>query len=145
MLTTFMVLPLIGALVAAFLPAERGHQARWVALATTTAAFLVSVVVFVAFDTNAEGYQFVESFEWIAAADAGFSIQYVVGVDGLSAPMVLLLGLLSVVAVLVSWNIDVRPKQYFAWLLFLETAVAGVFLSLDLIQFFLFWELELLP
>src|SRR5690606_3445710 len=91
------------------------------------------------------GYQFVERFEWISAAEAGFQIQYSVGVDGLSAPMVLLLGVLSVVAVLVSWNIDVKLKQYFAWLLFLETAVAGVFISLDLVQFFLFWELELLP
>jgi NADH-quinone oxidoreductase subunit M len=59
--------------------------------------------------------------------------------------MVLLLGVLTVVAVLVSWNIDVKPRQYFGWLLFLEMAVAGVFISLDLVQFFLFWELELLP
>jgi len=59
--------------------------------------------------------------------------------------MVLLLGLLTVVAVLVSFSIEVRVKEYFAYLLLLETAVAGVFLSLDLIQFFLFWELELIP
>ncbi len=145
MLTTFLLIPLAGALMAAFLPAERERDAKWVALFFTSVAFAISVVVFVLFDTTAEGYQFVESFEWIKAGDAGFSIQYIVGVDGLSAPMVLLLGLLSVIAVLVSWNIDVKPKQYFAWLLFLETAVAGVFLSLDLVQFFLFWELELLP
>lgn len=145
MLTTFLLMPLAGALMAAFLPSERERDARWVALFFSVVAFIISIIVFVRFDTGVEGYQFVESFEWIAAGDAGFSIQYLVGVDGLSAPMVLLLGLLSVVAVLVSWNIEVKPKQYFAWLLFLETAIAGVFVSLDLIQFFLFWELELLP
>jgi NADH-quinone oxidoreductase subunit M len=145
MLSTFLLLPLAGALMSAFLPAARERDAKWVALFFTTVSFAVSIVIFVMFDTGAEGYQFVESFEWIKAGDAGFSVQYLVGVDGLSAPMVLLLGLLSVVAVLVSWNIDVRPKQYFAWLLFLETAIAGVFVALDLVQFFLFWELELLP
>lgn len=145
MLSVLLFLPAIGALVIALMPRQRERDARLVALGFTLATFLLSIVVFVAFDSSAEGYQFVDSFEWIRAAEAGFSIQYAVGVDGLSAPLVLLLGLLTVVAVLVSWNIDVKPRQYFAWLLFLETAIAGVFLSLDLVQFFLFWELELLP
>jgi NADH-quinone oxidoreductase subunit M len=143
MLTTFLLLPLGGAVLSALLPHDRERDARWIALVFSLAAFLVSVVMFVMFDRTAEGYQFVDRFDWVAAGD--FTIQYVVGVDGLSAPLVLLLGLLSVVAVLVSWNIDVKPKQYFAWLLILEAAVAGVFISLDLIQFFLFWELELIP
>src|SRR5690606_28011774 len=134
-----------GAIAAALLSADRESDARRVALGFSLATFLIALLVFVRFDAAAEGYQFVDSFEWIRAAEAGFSIQYAVGVDGLSAPLVLLLGLLTVVAVLVSWNIDVKPRQYFAWLLFLETAIAGVFLSLDLVQFFLFWELELLP
>ncbi|MQC17192.1 MAG: NuoM family protein [Chloroflexi bacterium] len=145
MLTTFMLLPLAGAILLAVLPSDRDRDARWIGLAFTTAAFLLSAYIFVGYDTAAGGYQFVERFEWIAADLAGFHVQYAVGVDGLSTPMVLLLGMLSIVAVLVSWNIDVKPKQYFAWLLFLETAVAGVFVSLDLVQFFLFWELELLP
>jgi len=145
MLTAFMLIPAAGALMSAFLPTEREQDAKWIALSFSLLAFAVSIFTFVRFDTSVEGYQFVERFEWIKAGDAGFSVQYAVGVDGLSMPMVLLLGLLSVVAVLVSWNIDVKPKQYFAWLLFLETAIAGVFVSLDLIQFFLFWELELLP
>jgi NADH-quinone oxidoreductase subunit M len=125
MLSLLLFLPAIGALVIAFMPRARERDARLVALGFTLVVFLLSIVVFVAFDSSQEGYQFVDRFEWIRAAEAGFSIQYAVGVDGLSAPLLLLLGLLTVVAVLVSWNIDVKPRQYFAWLLLLETAVAG--------------------
>ena len=145
MLLAFLVVPLLGALVSIMLPAENAKNARMVALVTSGIACLISFVVFFGFDPNEPGYQFVQSFDWIDAEAAGFAIDFGVGVDGLSAPMVILLGILSVVAVLVSWNIDVKPKQYFAWLLLLEAAVAGVFISLDLVQFFLFWELELLP
>ena len=138
-------IPLVGALVSLLLPAERAKDARIVALAFSGLACLVSVIVYVGFDADQAGYQFVQEFTWIDADTAGFSIDFGVGVDGISAPMVILLGILTVVSVLVSWNIDVKPKQYFAWLLLLEAAVAGVFVSLDLVQFFLFWELELLP
>ncbi|MEX2228819.1 MAG: NADH-quinone oxidoreductase subunit M [Dehalococcoidia bacterium] len=145
MLTLFLLLPLAGAVLVLLLPRERAHEAKWVALLFAGSAFAVSVVAFVLFDRDTPGYQFVDSVEWIRAADAGFSIRYIVGLDGLSAPLVLLLGLLTTVSVLVSWNIELRVKEYFAYLLVLEAAVAGVFLSLDLIQFFLFWELELVP
>ena len=145
MLTAFLLMPVAGALAIAFLPGARQHEAKYVALFFSALAFLLSIVIFVAFDPDEPGYQFVDRFEWIRAGDAGFSVQYALGVDGLSAPLVLLTGLLSLAAVLVSWNVEVRQKEYFIWLLLLETAVAGVFMSLDLIQFFLFWELELLP
>lgn len=145
MVTLFLLLPLVGAVLALFLPRERELDARWIALLFSGLAFAVSIAIFVTFDPDQSGYQFVDQFTWINPGGAGFEVQYFVGVDGLSAPMVLLLGLLSVVAVLVSFSIDERVKEYFAYLLLLETAVAGVFLSLDLIQFFLFWELELLP
>jgi NADH-quinone oxidoreductase subunit M len=145
MLTLFLLLPVTGAVLSLLLPREREHEARWIALLFSTVAFAVSVVVFVRFDSSVEGYQFVDHFEWINPGQAGFDVSYTLGVDGLSAPLLLLLGLLSVVSVLVSFSIETRIKEYFAWLLLLETAVAGVFLSLDLIQFFLFWELELLP
>ena len=79
------------------------------------------------------------------AQSAGFEIQYFLGVDGLSLVMILLTTFLFVVSVLISWNVVLRPKEYFAWLLVLETGVLGVFTALDLILFFLFWELELLP
>ncbi|MFA7249227.1 MAG: NADH-quinone oxidoreductase subunit M [Dehalococcoidia bacterium] len=145
MLTLFLVLPLVGAIVSVLMPKERDQDAKWLALGFSGAAFVVSIMVFALFDARVDSYQFVDTFEWISAPDAGFVIRYTVGVDGLSVPLVLLLGLLTVVSVLVSWRIEVKPRQYFAWLLLMETSVAGVFLSLDLIQFFLFWELELLP
>lgn len=145
MLTTFLLLPVVGALLIAFLPKEREHEAKWIAVVFAALTFAVSLVVFVMFDRSEGGYQFVNSFEWIKAGDAGFSVQYAVGVDGLSAPLVLLNGLLGLAAVLISFGVTMRPKEYFIWLLVLETAVSGVFISLDLIQFFLFWELELLP
>ena len=153
MLTTFMLLPAVGALMVMTLPRARARDARHVALVFSLLSFAISIVVFIQVrevilgmpDGESAGYQLVDRFEWIGAGDAGFSIQYALGVDGLSSPLIVLLGLLTVVAVLVSYNIEERTKEYFAWLLLLETAVAGVFLSLDLIQFFLFWELELLP
>ena len=145
MLTAFLLLPLAGAAALALTPRDRAPVARWIALACSGLAFALSVLIFVRFDPSVPGYQFVDRFVWIDAAEAGFTVQFGLGVDGLSAPLVLLTGLLSLAAVLVSWNITLRTREYFAWLLVLETAVAGVFLSLDLIQFFLFWELELLP
>jgi NADH-quinone oxidoreductase subunit M len=144
-LTLFLILPAAGALTLLLLPEDDRIKPRIVALIYSGLAFAVSVLVFALFDTGHEGYQFVQRFVWIDAADAGFTVQYALGVDGLSAPLVLLTGLLSLASVLVSWNIELRPRQYFAMLLLLETSVAGVFTSLDLIQFFFFWELELLP
>ena len=145
MLSVFLLLPLVGALTVLTLPRASESNARWVALFYSALTFIMSIAIFIRFDPENPGYQFVDRFEWIQGGDTGFTVQYALGVDGLSAPLVLLTGLLSLAAVLVSWNIDLRPKQYFAWLLVLETAVAGVFLSLDLVQFFFFWELELLP
>ncbi len=145
MLTTFLILPLAGILMIAFLPKERERDARVIALIVSVLALAVSLVAFAWFDRAASGYQFVDRFDWIRASDVGFGVQYVVGVDGLSLPMMVLTGLLSVASILVSFGVTLRPKEYFIWLLLLETSVAGVFLSLDLIQFFLFWELELIP
>jgi NADH-quinone oxidoreductase subunit M len=115
------------------------------ALAVTVTLLAVSLVAFAMFDRGDEGLQFTERYRWIRAGEAGFDVTYFLGIDGLSLTMVLLTTLLFVVAVLVSWNITLRQKEYFAWLLVLETAALGVFTSQDLILFFLFWELELIP
>ena len=107
---------------------------------------VISLVLFGLFDRgDDESFQFTDEFTWIRADDVGFTVKYALGVDGLSMPLVLLTSLLTVVAVLVSWKIELRPKEYFAWLLVLETSVLGVFSALDLLFFFAFWELELLP
>src|SRR5919198_893738 len=102
---------------------------------------VLSLVLFAGYDRNVGGFQFETNVPWIRL----IGVSYHIGLDGISLPLVVLNSLLTFLAVLVSWNLAVRPKEYFALVLVLETAVAGVFSSLDLFLFFLFWELELAP
>jgi NADH-quinone oxidoreductase subunit M len=145
MLTLAIFLPIAGALACLLLPSRLERQARMVATLFTLANLCIGVAMFAMFDQTDAGLQFAERQTWIDAADVGFNVQYFIGIDGLSATMILLTGLLFLIASLVSWNIELRPREYFAWLLALETAVMGVFAAQDLILFFLFWELELVP
>jgi NADH-quinone oxidoreductase subunit M len=145
LLSVLLFLPILGAIAMAFLPKSQEGNARVIAAIVTTVNMLLAIIVFVSFDRNDDALQFVQRMTWIDASQAGFDVQYVVGVDGLSVTMVLLTGLLFVVASLVSWNVSLRQREYFGWILALETAVMGVFLAQDLILFFLFWELELIP
>jgi NADH-quinone oxidoreductase subunit M len=144
-LTFLVFLPVVGALVIATLPREQERQARLLALAVTAIALAVSLVAWGMFDRGEEGLQLTERFRWVRQDDAGFDIQYFLGVDGLGLVMIVLTTFLFAIATLISWNIELRPKEYFAWLLALETGVLGVFTAQDLILFFLFWEVELLP
>ncbi len=118
---------------------------RVFAVLIVVADLVLSLLVFGLFDRadGAARFQFIDRFPWIP----GDTLQadFFLGVDGLSAPMVALTGLLGLCAVLVSWHINVRVREYFVWLLLLQSAVMGVFASLDLLLFFLFWELELVP
>jgi NADH-quinone oxidoreductase subunit M len=145
MLTFLVFFPLAGAIVLATLPREQERNAKLVALAVTGVVLVVSLVAFGMFDRNEAGLQFTESFRWIRAEDAGFDVRYSLGIDGLGLTMVLLTTFLFAVAVMISWNIELRTKEYFAWILALETGVLGVFTAQDLILFFLFWEVELVP
>ncbi len=158
-LSLLIFLPLLGALLIALLPGKHtptewlvqnapGNAVdypKWLALGISAGTLIIALVMFIIFDRSVSGFQFVDEFDWISAEAVGFNVKYAFGVDGLSMPLVFLTALLTVVAVLVSWRIDLRTKEYFAWLLVLETSVLGVFTSLDLIFFFLFWELELVP
>ena len=143
MLTALVFLPLVGAL--AIVVVARGDQnIRLTAVAVALADLVLAVVIFARFDTDApERFQFIDRFEWISST--AFTAQYQMGVDGLSAPLVTLTGLLGLCAVLASWHIKFRVREHFFWLLILQTAVMGVFSSLDLLLFFLFWEVELIP
>jgi len=110
----------------------------------TFASLVLSIVVFALFDRSlgaAGVVQFEESISWIPALNA----YYHLGVDGINLPLVVLTAMLGFLVVLISWKIDLRPRQYFAWLLLLETSILGVFCSLDLLLFFLFWEIEVIP
>jgi len=119
--------------------------ARWLALATSLACLALALTLFAAYDRDGEQFQFVDRHLWLSSQVAPFDVQYALGLDGLSLPLVVLTAFLTTVAVLVSWGVELRPKEYFAWLLVLETSLLGVFSALDLVLFFLFFELELVP
>ena len=148
MLTAVVFLPLVGAVLLALL--VKGDQRIRIFAALVTLVNLgLSIVVFALFDSGDGGFQLKDKIAWIGDGsffnNQTFEASYHLGVDGLSAPMVLLTGLLGFCGVLASWSIKTRVKEYFVWFLVLQTAVMGVFTALDLLLFFLFWELELLP
>ncbi len=143
-LSVVTFLPLLGA---AFILVVRGddeiarRNARHVALWTTLATFLVSLLLLVEFDANETGFQFVEQTEWL-----GGTITYHMGVDGLSVLFVVLTTFLMPICVLASWqSIEVRVKEYMVAFLVLETLMIGVFCALDLVLFYLFFEGGLIP
>jgi NADH-quinone oxidoreductase subunit M len=140
LLSAIIFLPIVAAVLVLALGRTQ-QTARLIALAAVVGELALTLIAFAGYDADAGGYQYVQRFDWISA----FDIQYLIGVDGLSAPMVLLNGILGVAAVLVSWGVKERVNQYYMWLLVLQGAVMGVFVSLDLILFFVFWELELVP
>jgi NADH-quinone oxidoreductase subunit M len=140
-LSLIVFLPAVGALLIALIPRLDAGAIKRFAAFFTFLSFALSVALFALFDKGDSGVQFIEKLSWIPQID----VHYFLGVDGLNLPFVLLTTLLGFLAVLVSWKIDLRPKEYFAYLLILETSILGVFCSLDLLLFFLFWEIEVIP
>ena len=140
-LTVTMALPLAGAAAIAFVPKESAKTIRTVALITTLVTFLVSLDILYRFQLGTAGQQLVETAPWVPSAGAS----YKVGVDGISLWMVLLTTFLMPASVLVSYLIRERVKAFFVVLLILETSLLGVFLSLDLALFYVFWEAMLVP
>ena len=142
LLTIAVFLPLAGAVLIAFLSRARAQQIRWVALMASLLTFIVTVVLYAGLRGDTPGMQFTEFRPWIAVP----AINYHLGVDGLSALLILLAGFLTPLCVLVSWgSITQRVKEFFIFLLALETGMIGVFASLDLVLFFVFWEVMLIP
>lgn len=140
-LTLLVFIPLLGALIALFLPKENEDIHRKWALGVSLVALLIAIAMWGPFDASDPGIQFRQQVDWIPT----IGVTYHVGVDGISYPMLLITGLVSVLAVLASWNIAHRQKEFFAWMLALQTAMYGVFVALDYVLFFLFWELLLVP
>jgi len=140
MLSLITFIPLIGALIVALLP--KGAATKTVALLASLASFVVSLAVLTSFNPAAAGYQFVESAQWIPQAGIGYKL----GIDGISIWLVLLTTLIFPVAIWFSFDsIHTREKEYYALLLLMETATLGVFLSLDMFLFYVFWEFALVP
>src|SRR5512147_2496386 len=142
--------PIVAGVLILLLPAQRKNEARAIALAAATFALLLSFWVYFNYDQATAGYQFVEKYNWLPAL--GISLHF--GVDGISAPLVLLTGVVMFTGVLISWGddhphvmagIQDRPREFFAFLFILASGVFGVFVSLDLFMLFFFYEIAVFP
>ena len=140
-LSILVFLPILGLIIIMLLPRSAAPKAKTVALIFTLFTVAISAYIWFIFDKTSGNMQFVERYNWIQ----GVNIYYNIGIDGISLPIVFLTCILSVLGVLVSWNIDNRQKAFFALLLLLQTGMLGVFVALDFILFYIFWELVLLP
>lgn len=145
MLTFIIFFPIAGVAAILLLPRERESWAKWIAAGVGAVILALTLTLFAAYDRDPGGFQFVDSTTWLESDFVDFTLQYAVGVDGLSLALVALTGFLFLVAVLISWRIDLRPREYFAWILVLETSLLGVFSALDFVLFFIFWEIEVIP
>ncbi len=141
LLSLILFLPTIAALIMLFLPGVETKLFRWFAFSASLIPFVITLVLWSNFDLNATGFQFQESYVWYAALNSSLHL----GVDGISITMVLLTTFLTPLAILASFNITDRVKPYMMLFLFLETGMLGVFMSLDLLLFFVFWEIGLVP
>jgi len=152
-LSVIVFTPAVAAIILLMIPAQRKTEARAVALAAATFALLLSLWVYIQYLTqHMTGYQFVEQYGWLPAL--GISLHF--GVDGMSAPLVLLTGVVMFTGVLISWGefdekshrsagIQDRPREFFAFLFILASGVFGVFASLDLFMLFFFYEIAVFP
>ncbi|MCS6288250.1 MAG: NADH-quinone oxidoreductase subunit M [Nitrospira sp.] len=138
-LSLIVFLPSAGALLCLLVRAE---SARWLALGVTVADVALSLPLWWLFDSSTAGMQFVERAAWISSP----SVQYSLGLDGISFPLVLMTTFLMPVCVTVSWTaIDKRVQLFMSMLLVMETAMLGVFVALDFVLFYVFWEAMLIP
>jgi NADH-quinone oxidoreductase subunit M len=140
-LSVVLFTPLAGMLVLMFIPAENARAIKLWANGVAMIGFLVSLPLVFQFDPKKD-FQFVEQAPWIPSLGATYHL----GIDGLGLLLVLLTTLIGVIAILSSWNaIHERLKEYYAFFLLLQTAMLGVFMSLDFLLFFVFWETVLVP
>jgi NADH-quinone oxidoreductase subunit M len=145
LLTLSWLLPLLGSVLLLFIGNADGRRdgvIRGVSLAVSIVVFAVTAAIWAAFDPAEAGFQLVERHAWIPA----FGIDYSLGVDGISVLLVVLTGFLTPIAILSSWvGVDRKVKEFSIFLLVLEAAMIGVFLSLDLFLFYVFWDAMLIP
>ncbi len=150
-LSLIVFTPMVAAVLILLMPAEKRNETRALALAAATFALLLSIWIYATYLIRGlSGYQFVEEYEWLPA----LGLKLIFGVDGMSAPLVLLTGIVMFTGVLISWGIDdphtptgiqERPREFFAFLFILASGVFGVFASLDLFMLFFFYEIAVFP
>ncbi|MBO0949755.1 complex I subunit 4 family protein [Fibrella forsythiae] len=148
LLSLLIFIPLVGALVVALVPGERPALFRGIALAVTVIEVLLSALAYWQYVPGNPDYQLLEQADWITLPLGSLgvaSIDYLVGVDGISLPLVILSAVVMLVGVVSSWTITQRTKAYFSLYLLLTGTIMGCFLALDFFLFFLFFEFMLLP
>ncbi|MBN2147900.1 MAG: NADH-quinone oxidoreductase subunit M [Anaerolineales bacterium] len=143
-LTLTIFFPLLGILVILFIKNEQKNTIRWVALLTSLVTFGISIATLVQFNPNSAAIQMEINLPWITVA--GFNISYHIGVDGLSILLLLLTTFLTPISILSTWSaVQDRVKDFMIFFLLLEVGMSGVFVSLDLFLFYVFWEFTLVP
>ncbi|MEL7503280.1 MAG: photosynthetic/respiratory NAD(P)H-quinone oxidoreductase subunit D1 [Cyanobacteria bacterium J06554_6] len=141
-LTFSILFPIGAALLLPFIPDKDGKTVRWYALIVGLINFAVLVYAFVNYyDPSSSGMQLVESYTWVSTLDLKWSV----GADGLSMPLILLTGFITTLATLASWPVTLKPKLFYFLMLAMYGGQIGVFAVQDMLLFFLFWELELIP
>jgi len=144
LLSVITFLPLIGGLIIIFIKDDQNSSKniRWAALSTSLFTFLLSCIVWLQFDYFNSSYQFVEKVTWFN----DFNFNYHIGVDGISLFMLILTTFLTPLCILASWtNIEKRVKEYMLSFLILETLMIGMFLAIDILLFYIFFEAVLIP
>jgi NADH-quinone oxidoreductase subunit M len=140
-LSIVLLTPLIGFLVLLFIPSSNARAIKLWANIASLAGFLVTLPLLSGFDRGKD-FQFVEKMEWIPTLGASYHL----GIDGISLLLVVMTGLIGFIAILASWSsIDTRLKEYYAYFLIQQVGMLGVFMALDFLLFFVFWELVLVP
>ena len=143
LLSIVTLLPAMAALILLmFLRGEDAaaqSNAKWTAMIATSATFLVSLIILVQFDPAETGFQMVEESNWL------MGLKYRMGVDGISVLFVMLTTFMMPLVIAASWNVTNRVKEYMIAFLILETLMLGVFMALDLVLFYLFFEAGLIP
>src|SRR5918996_2946384 len=143
-ITIATLLPIAGALVILLVPRDRERLVRGLGIVFTGAALVVAVALAIGFDYGTDGLQYELDVNWISAIGA----RYHVGIDGISLPLYVLTFLLSFLCAIYTWRFVPDPgrtKAFLALMLLLETGIAGTFIAFDLILFFVFWEMVLVP
>jgi len=140
-LSIIVFTPLVAALIILLYKPEQKKAIRITALSAAVFAMAMSLWVYFSYDKVVAGYQFIEKYSWMPML--GISLHF--GVDGMSVPLVLLTGIVMVTGVMISWGIEDRPREFFAFLFILASGVFGVFASLDLFMLFFFYEIAVFP
>lgn len=140
-LSVIVLTPIVAGMLILLIPSDRKTEVRVVALAAAIIALFLSGWVYFNYNISAGGYQFFERYNWLPQ----LGISYFVGVDGMNAPLVLLTGVVMFTGVLISWGIDDRPREFFAFLFILASGVFGVFVAQDLFMLFFFYEIAVFP